>query len=110
MYGAQHGQRKEAEAKQRFSEVIGRSGVEPEKISSRDRLVAEVVSRGALELLDGLDRHHATRTLGELFTEAREICAEEEYALDVGERVDRTGWPGEGAWHGASCQSGARPG
>ena len=88
---------KVGEAKQRFSEVIRRSGVEPQKIYSRDRLVAAVVSPGALELLDGLDRYHATRTLGELFAEAREICAEEEYALDVGERVDRAGWPGEGA-------------
>ena len=89
---------KVGEAKQRFSEVIRAvRAVEPQKIYSRDRLVAAVVSPGALELLDGLDRYHATRTLGELFAEAREICAEEEYALDVGERVDRAGWPGEGA-------------
>ena len=88
---------KVGEAKQRFSEVIRRSGVEPQKIYSRDRLVAAVVSPGALELLDGLERRRAARTLGELFAEARAICAEEEYALDFGERVDRAGWPGEGA-------------
>ena len=88
---------KVAEAKQRFSELIRRSGSEPQRIYSRDRLVAAVVNPDALDLLHRLHREQSARTLGELFAEARDICAGEEYELEVGERVDRDGWPREDA-------------
>ena len=81
------------EAKQRFSEVVRRSGTEPQKIYNRDRLVAAVVSPDTLKTIQRVHREQPTRTLAEAFSELREICAEESYALEIGERRDRDGWP-----------------
>lgn len=80
------------EAKQRFSEVVRRSGIEPQKIYNRDRLVAAVVSPDALKTIQQLHREQSARTLAETFSEIREICAEENYVLESGERQDREGW------------------
>ncbi len=85
---------KVAEAKQRFAEVIRRSESEPQKIYRRDRLVAAVVNPGAVERLHQMERELSARTLADLLAEAREICAGEEYSLEVGARADREGWPG----------------
>ena len=85
---------KVAEAKQRFAEVIRRSASEPQKIYRRDRLVAAVVNPRAVERLHQLEREQSARTLADLLAEAREICAGEEYRLDVGARADRESWPG----------------
>lgn len=88
---------KVAEAKQRFAEVIRRSASEPQEIYRRDRLVAAVVNPGAVARLHQLEHEQSARSLLELLAEAREICADEEYELDIGERVDREGWSGQDA-------------
>ena len=49
------------------------------------RNVVEAEQRFALE------REQSARSLLESLAEAREICADEDYELDVGERVDREG-------------------
>ena len=85
---------KVAEAKQQFSEVIRRSGSEPQQIYNRDRLVAAVVNPAALEQLGQAEHERSVRSLGELLAEARDICTAEDYVLEVGERADRAGWPG----------------
>lgn len=77
------------EAKQRFSEVVRRSGTEPQKIYNRDRLVAAVVSPDLLDTVQNLRREQSTRSLAEVFSEIREICAEENYQLEIGIRKDR---------------------
>ena len=77
------------EAKQRFSEVVRRSGTEPQKIFNRDRLVAAVVSPDLLETAQNLRREESTRSLAEVFSEIREICTEENYQLEIGKRKDR---------------------
>jgi len=84
------------EAKQRFSEVVRRSASEPQRIYNRERLVAAVVSPEFLEEIEGMRRKRSDRTLGEAFSEIREICAEEGYELDVGERHDREIWLRDG--------------
>ena len=80
------------EAKQRFSEVVRRSGSEPQKIYNRDRLVAAVVSPELLEEVESLRAERSSRTLGEAFSEIRELCSDEGYELDVGDRRDRESW------------------
>ena len=80
------------EAKQRFSEVVRRAGTEPQKIYNRDRLVAAVVSPDTLKTIQQLHRAQPAQTLAETFSEFREICAEESYVLEIGERQDRDGW------------------
>ena len=83
------------EAKQRFSEVVRRSGTEPQKIYNRDRLVAAVVSPDLLESVQNLRKEQSTRSLAEDFSEIREICAEENYHLEIGKRQDRRNWIAE---------------
>ena len=81
-----------SEAKQRLSEVLRRSEKEPQRIFSRNRFVAAVVSA---DLFEEFERWRAERlrgTLGRRFDEVREICAEESYSLDVGGRRDRESW------------------
>ena len=79
-------------AKQKLSEVLRRSCDEPQLVYSRDRLVAAVISA---ELFEEFDRWHSVRrqrTLADGFDEIREICREEDYRLDTGQREDRESW------------------
>lgn len=80
------------EAKRRFSEVVRRSGTEPQKIYNCDRLVAAVVSPDLLDSVQNLRRKQSTRSLAEDFSEIREICTEENYQLKIGKRQDRMNW------------------
>lgn len=80
------------EAKQRLSELLRESAREPQMVYSRDRLVAAVISAELFEEFAAWREERRRRTLGESFDEVREICREEEYALDTGEREDRAGW------------------
>ena len=85
------------EAKQRFSEVVRRASTEPQRIYNRDRLVAAMVSADLLDEIERLRRERSTWTLDTAFSEIREICKEEGYELDVGERRDRESWLGDGS-------------
>jgi prevent-host-death family protein len=83
---------KVGEAKQRLSEVLRRSSEEPQRIFSRDRFVAAVVSASLFEEFEQWREERGRSTLAERFDEVRELCAEEGYELDVGERADRESW------------------
>lgn len=80
------------EAKQRLSEVLRRSGEEPQRIFSRDRFVAAVVSAALFEEFERWREEHRGRSLDQRFDEVREICAEEGYGLESDERRDRESW------------------
>ena len=77
------------EAKRRFSEVVKRSGTEPQKIYNRGRLVAAVASPDLLDTVQNPRREQSTRSLAEVFSEVRGICTEENYQLEIGKRQDR---------------------
>lgn len=79
---------KVAEAKQRFSQVIRAAAREPQPILNRDRLVGAVIGPEDLERLRRL-REREERSLGTLFADLREICAEESFELEAPARVDR---------------------
>ena len=79
-------------AKQRFSEVVRLSGAEPQKIYNRGRLVAAVVSPADLDAIERLRNRPPVHTLAESLSEIRQICAEEEYDLEIPRRSDRPGW------------------
>lgn len=85
------------EAKQRFSEIVRRSGEQPQRIYNRDRLVAAVVSPELLEEFERERKRRATKTLADTFSEIREICDDEGYELDTGSRSDRAGWLRDGS-------------
>lgn len=83
------------EAKWRFSEVVRRSGTEPQEIFDGDRLVAAVVSPDLLDSVEKLRKEQSTRSLAENFSEIREICTEENYNLEIGNRQDLRNWIAE---------------
>ena len=85
------------EAKQRFSEVLRRCVEGPQRIYSRDRFVAAVISAEDYEEYESWRRAREERTLGDAFAEVREICERYDYELDTGERIDREAWEGEEA-------------
>ena len=75
-------------AKQHFSEVLRLAAEEPQLIHNRDRLVAAVLGpEDTAEFLAWRERKAGALT--EALREARQICAEEEYALEIPRRVDR---------------------
>lgn len=80
------------EAKQKFSEVLRRSSVEPQRIFKRDRLVAAVIAVDTFDEFERWAERQHRRTLGEAFDEVREICEEDGYELDTGPRQDRAEW------------------
>lgn len=80
-------------AKQQFSEVVRRSRTEPQKIYNRDQLVAAVVSPEVLGEAENRQHKQLDRSLADIFTEFRALCADEDWELQVGERVNRKGWP-----------------
>ena len=80
------------QAKQRLSEVLRRSGDEPQRIFSRDRFVAAVVSADLFEEFELWREERRRQSLGRRFDEVREVCQDEVYSLQTGERRDRESW------------------
>ena len=78
------------DAKQRFSEVVRRSAEEPQRIFSRDRLVAVVMQPDAFVTYERWKEARELRTVADAFTELRAICDEEDYELALPERQDRS--------------------
>ena len=80
------------QAKQRLSELLRECAREPQLVYSRDRLVAAVISADLFEQFEAWREERRRKTLGQCFDEVREICREEQYELDTGDRVDRESW------------------
>lgn len=79
---------KVGEAKQRFSEVLRKAEDEPQLIHNRERLVAAVI--GPTDTKEFLAWREGRRaSVADALAQARQICAEEDYALEVAPRVDR---------------------
>lgn len=77
-----------AGAKQHFSEVLRRAADEPQLIHNRERLVASVL--GPADTAAFLAwRKSRSGAVAQALAEARRICSEERYSLEVGPRTDR---------------------
>ena len=83
------------EAKQQLSKVLRATALEPQRILNRGRLTAVVISPELFEAFDAWNQARQEQTLGGAFSEVRELCAEDEYVLEVGRRIDRRGWEPE---------------
>ncbi len=90
------------EAKQEFSQVVRAAREEPQEILNRDRPVAVVLAVESYEEYRQWRASRARPSLEEVTRELRQICREEEYALEVGERRDRENSFAPGGW---SCFS-----
>lgn len=84
------------QAKQRFSEVLRQSTRTPQRIFHRDRFVAAVIAADLFEEFERWLDLRQRQTLGERFSEVREICREDGYRLETGTRQDRAGWISDG--------------
>ncbi len=80
---------KVAQAKQRFSEVLRASSLEPQIIARREQPVAALVSMKDFAEFSRWREQQAQGNLGEAFAELREICLEEGYRLPLSKRADR---------------------
>lgn len=83
---------KVGEAKQQLSEVLRQSATEPQLVYSRDKFVAAIISPDLFKELQRWRDERRGRTLGQAFSELREVCSSEGYALEVSERRDRESW------------------
>ena len=78
-----------AEAKQKFSELVKAAEGEPQWIYNRDKLVAAMVPAETLQEFLSWRHQKEARTLGDAFEELRQICAEENYTLEIPPRRER---------------------
>jgi prevent-host-death family protein len=81
------------QAKQQFSEVVRKSAEEPQEIYRRGQLVAAVISAEDFDEFRRWRAAQGQRTLGEVFSEVRELASRSDYELETGGRSDREGWP-----------------
>jgi 2-succinyl-5-enolpyruvyl-6-hydroxy-3-cyclohexene-1-carboxylate synthase len=77
------------EAKQKFSELLDASVAEPQLIYDRDKLVAAVVQAEIFQEFLVWQQQHRKPSLADAFAQLRQICAEENYHLEVPAREDR---------------------
>jgi|GEM_PF-865730 len=75
------------EAKQKFSELIDAVIEEPQLIYDQNQLVAAVVKAGVFQ--EFLVWQQKKSSLANALAELREICAEENYQLEIPLRRDR---------------------
>ena len=76
------------EAKQKFSELIDAVIEEPQLIYDQNHLVAAVVKADVFQEFLVWQQHQKS-SLANAFAELREICAEENYQLEIPPRRDR---------------------
>lgn len=77
------------EAQQRFLELIDAVVSEPQLIYEQDRIVAAIVEAKMFQEFLSWYRQQRKSSLGDAFTELRQLCAEEDYIFDLPPRSDR---------------------
>lgn len=77
------------EAQQKFSELISSAVEEPQLIYNQDKLVAAVVEAELFQDFLAWQRQQRKPSLTDAFARLRQICAEENYTLEVPVREDR---------------------
>ncbi len=71
------------EAQQKLPEVIDAMANEPQLIFDRDKLVAVLVEPKLFQEFLAWHQQQKTSSLANAFTELRQICAEENYILEI---------------------------
>ncbi|MBI2376890.1 MAG: type II toxin-antitoxin system prevent-host-death family antitoxin [Deltaproteobacteria bacterium] len=79
-----------AEARRRFSTLIHEAAVEPQLIKNRERPVAALISADLLDAFIQFQASRAERSMHDLIQAAAEICAEDDYVLEIPERKNRS--------------------
>ena len=74
------------DARQHFSTVIRKASEEPQEIFNRDQPVAVLVSAATYREFQEWQVHRAGKDLASDFAEARELCRETAYFLELPDR------------------------
>ena len=78
-----------AAAKQKLTQVLRFSEKEPQLIYNRNRFVAAVIKASAFTEFMKWKKAKETRSLWNDFAELQKLCDEENYTLEIPERIDR---------------------
>jgi hypothetical protein len=76
------------EAQQKFSELMTAAVSEPQLIYNHDKLVAAVVEAELFQDFLAWQQQQRQPSLADAFTRLRQLCAEENYTLERGDRSD----------------------
>ncbi|PSB14793.1 type II toxin-antitoxin system Phd/YefM family antitoxin [Phormidesmis priestleyi ULC007] len=77
------------EARQHFNDLIQAVEKEPQMIYRQNQLVAVVVEAEAFQKFMQWQQQQSQRPLAQAFAELRQLCAEENYTLEIPNRSDR---------------------
>ncbi len=77
------------EAQQKFSEVIDAAVAEPQLIYNQDKVVAAVVEIEIFQEFLAWQQQQYQPSLADAFTQLRQLCAEENYTIEIPDRQDR---------------------
>jgi len=77
------------EAQQKFSEVMSAAVSEPQLIYNHDKLVAAVVEAELFQDFLAWQQQQRKPSLVDAFSQLRQLCAEENYTLEIPPREDR---------------------
>lgn len=77
------------EAQQKFSELMSAAVSEPQLIYNRDKLVAAVVEAELFQDFLAWQQQQRKPSLADAFSQLRQLCAEENYTLEIPAREDR---------------------
>jgi hypothetical protein len=71
------------EAQQKFPEIIEAIASEPQLIFKEDKLVAAIIDVKLFQEFLTWHQERKTSSLADAFTKLRQLCAEENYVLDI---------------------------
>jgi 2-succinyl-5-enolpyruvyl-6-hydroxy-3-cyclohexene-1-carboxylate synthase len=77
------------QAQQKFPELINAAVVEPQLIYNQDKLVAAVVEAQTFKEFLAWQQQNRQPALADAFAQLRQLCAAENYTLEVPPRTDR---------------------
>ena len=77
------------QARQKFSELISAAVVEPQLIYNQEQLVAAVVEAETFQEFLAWQQQHRQSSLADAFAQLRQLCAAENYTIEVPPRTDR---------------------
>ncbi|MEQ8959918.1 MAG: prevent-host-death protein [Coleofasciculus sp. C2-GNP5-27] len=77
------------QAQQKLPELISAAVVEPQLIYNQDKLVAAVVEAQTFKEFLAWQQQHRQPSLADAFAQLRQLCAAENYTLEVPPRTDR---------------------
>lgn len=77
------------EAQKQLSSIINATSLEPQLIYTKEELVAAIVDPELFQEFLNWRQKAARQSLSEVFKELQQLCAEENYSLEIPRRSDR---------------------